>query len=102
MTWLRGASTSGVTGGVGGTGARSVDVVAFARHLGVGSSEEVWDHVIKSAAEVAQVLDAVAYLMGRVADYPDDGMSADLSAAFKLVEGVGEHLLDIARATHTD
>ena len=84
-----------------GTGAR-VDVVAFARHLGVGSTDEVWDHVIKSAAEVAQVLDAVAYLMRRVAEYPDDGMSGDLSSAFKLVEGVGEHLLDVARATHSD
>ena len=77
------------------------DVVGFARHLGVRSSEEVWDHVVKSAAEVGQVLDAVAYLMRRVAEYPDDGMSADLSAAFKLVQGVGEHLLDVARATHT-
>lgn len=78
------------------------DVVEFARHLGVRTSEEVWDHVIKSAAEVSPVLDAVAYLMGRVSDYPDDGMSADLLSAFKLIEGVGEHLLDIARATHTD
>ena len=79
-----------------------VDVVEFARHLGVRSSEEVWDHVIKTAADVARVLDGIAQLMGRAADYPDDGMSADLSAAFKLVEGVGEHLLGIARATHTD
>ncbi|WP_380167740.1 hypothetical protein [Jannaschia sp. R86511] len=78
------------------------DVVEFARHLGVRTSEEVWDHVIKSAAEVSRVMDAVAYLMGRVSDYPDDGMSADLLSAFKLIEGVGEHLLDIARATHTD
>ena len=82
--------------------AGDADVVGFARHLGVSSSEEVWDHVVKSAAEVGQVLDAVAYLMRRVAEYPDDGMSADLSAAFKLVQGVGEHLLDVARATHTD
>ena len=67
-----------------GTGA-AVDVVGLARHIGVGSAEEVWDHVIKSAAEVGEVLDAVAYLVRRVAEYPDDGMSADLSAAFKLV-----------------
>jgi len=79
-----------------------VDAVEYARHLGVGSSEEVWDHVIKTAADVSHVLDAIAYLMGRTAHYPDDGTSADLSAAFRLVEGVGEHLLGIARATHTD
>lgn len=79
-----------------------VDVVEFARHLGVRSSEEVWDHVIKTSADVSTVLDAIAHLMGRVAEYPDDGTSADLSAAFKLVEGVGEHLLDVARATHAD
>ncbi|MFC3689959.1 hypothetical protein [Aquipuribacter hungaricus] len=91
----------GSTTGCVGTGA-GVDVVAYARHLGMGSAEEVWDHVIKSAADVGQVLDAVAYLMRRVAEYPDDGMSADLSSAFKLVEGVGEHLLNVARATHTD
>ena len=99
-----GETSSGVTGGLGSSGAATAraDVVEFARHLGVRTSDEVWDHVIKSAAEVSRVLDAVAYLMGRVADYPDDGMSADLSSAFKLVEGVGEHLLDIARATHTD
>lgn len=84
-----------------GTGA-AVDVVAFARHLGVGSTDEVWDHVIKTAADVAQVLDAVAFLMRRVAEYPDHGTSSDLSAAFQLVEGVGQHLLDVARATHAD
>ena len=65
------------------------DVVGFARHLGVSSSEEVWDHVVRSAAEVGQVLDTLAYLMRRVAEYPDDGMSAELSSAFTLVEGVG-------------
>ena len=78
-----------------------VDVVDFARHLGVGTSDEVWAHVVKTAADVAPVLDGIAGLLARVADYPDDGMSADLSAAFRLVEGVGEHLLDIARATRT-
>ncbi len=79
-----------------------VDVVDFARHLGVGSSDEVWAHVIKTAADMAPVMDGIAGLMARVADYPDDGMSADLSAAFGLVEDVGEHLLEVARATHTD
>jgi len=79
-----------------------VDVVLWARALGVGNADEVWEHVIKSSSDGARVLDALGDLVRRVADYPDDAVSADLSRAFTLISDAGHELLRVARATQTD
>ncbi len=79
-----------------------VDVVLWARALGVRNADEVWEHVIRSSADGARVLDALGDLVRRVADYPDEEVAADLSRASTLVSDAGHELLRVARATQTD
>ena len=79
-----------------------VDVVVWARSLGVGSGEEVWEHVTRSSSDGATVLDALSDLLRRVADYPDDEIRGDLFRAFNLISDAGHELLRVARATYTD
>ncbi len=79
-----------------------VDVVVWARALGVGNGDEVWDHVIKTSADIARVLDELAALIARARDYPDDELRGDLLRAFGLVENVGHEVLRVARSTHAD
>jgi hypothetical protein len=82
----------------GGSGSGPVDVVRFARAIGVSSQEEVWDHLIATLARAASVNAAVEDLERRMADYPED-LRADVRRARLLVEGVGEHLYHLARAS---
>lgn len=79
-----------------------VDVVVWARSLGVGSRDEVWEHVIRSSADGARVLDALGDLLRRVADYPDEEIRSDLFRAFNLISDAGHELLRVARATQSD
>ncbi|MGJ7442506.1 hypothetical protein [Aquipuribacter sp. MA13-6] len=76
--------------------------MAWARALGVSSGDEVWEHAIKTSADIARVLDELAALMARVRDYPDDELRADLVRAFGLLEDVGHEVLRVARSTHGD
>lgn len=75
-----------------------VDPVRWGQALGLGSSEEVAAEVATSAGEVSGVLDGLAQLMTRLADYPDEGMVSDLSGAFALTENVGQTLLHVSRS----
>lgn len=84
----------------GGSTRGRVDVVEWARHLGVGTSDEVWAHVMAAAADASGSLDVVASLMARTAAFPEEDLTADLSSAFGLIEQVGLRLLDIARTAN--
>lgn len=78
--------------------ATGVDPVRWAQALGVGSSEEVAVEVASAAGEVSGVLDGLAQLMTRLADYPDEGLVSDLAGAFALTENVGSTLLHVSRS----
>ncbi len=50
--------------------AGQVDVVEWARALGARSGDEVWEHVIRSSADGARVLEALGEVLRRVAGLP--------------------------------
>ncbi|MFC5379991.1 hypothetical protein [Aquipuribacter nitratireducens] len=85
-----------------GGGSSRADVVVWARALGVRSGEEVWEHVAKTSADIARLLDDLSAVVSRVSEYPDEELHWELSRAFGRIEGVGQALLRVARSTHTD
>ena len=74
----------------------------WARALGARSGDEVWEHVIRSSADGARVLEALGEVLRRVADYPDEDIRGDLFRAFNLISDAGHELLRVARATQTN
>lgn len=97
-----GLASSGAGGSGGGVAPGRVDVVVWARALGVSNADEVWDHVIKTSADLARILDDLSSVIGRMGDYPDDELRTDLLRAFGLVDNVGHEVLRVARSTHAD
>ena len=79
-----------------------VDVVVWARALGVRDADEVWAHVIKTAADIGRVMDHLTAVVARMGDYPDDELRTDLLRAFGLIDNVGHEVLRVARSTHAD
>lgn len=82
--------------------AGQVDVVEWARALGLRSGDEVWEHVVRSSADGAQVLEGLGEVLRRVADYPDEDIRADLFRAFNLISDAGHELLRVARAIQSN
>ncbi|WP_380168330.1 hypothetical protein [Jannaschia sp. R86511] len=97
-----GLTSTGTGGGVGGVAPGRVDVVVWARALGVRNADEVWEHVIKTSADIGRVMDDLSAVVQRMAEYPDDELRTDLLRAFGLIDNVGHEVLRVARSTHAD
>ena len=78
--------------------ATSTDVVEWARALDLADTASVWQEVQRATSTVASVLDELALLATQVAQSPEDDLLADTRRAFELIDGVGERLLQVARA----
>lgn len=76
----------------------SNDVIVWVRAMDLADAADVWLQVFRATSTVASILDELALLATQVADGPEDDLLADTRRAFDLIDGVGERLLQVARA----
>ena len=77
---------------VAGVSVARVDVVVWARALGVSSADEVQGELARTGTRVAEVLALLQELVGEVAGFPDEALAAELRTAYGHVEEVGANI----------
>lgn len=80
-----------------GASVARVDVVVWARALGVSSADDVVGELRRAGTRVAEVLELLQALVDEVSTYPDEALAAELRTAYGHVEEVGAN---VAHAAH--
>jgi len=74
-----------------------VDVVVWARALGVSSADDVVGELRRTATRIAELLGLLQSLVDEVSMYPDEALAAELRTAYGHVEEVGADVAHVAR-----